>query len=440
MNLFIRRTIRRIVIRIKFFLYSPDFKKYSNQGKREKKVNLYERSTGYFRRRFFCFRTPSNQQHQKMWDNNDDDDDNGIVLFETECGDYTDIGTRPTNEDTHLVVSHFRSFLDACTEYKRASLYAVFDGHGGKEVSKVLEKDFEACLIANFKQFERSALYNKEYAEIEAAFEMVFKNQDERLKNATSNTKEKSGSTAAVVLILDGILFVTNVGDAEVVLGYSSTEDQKGCRAKVLTSLHKATIESEVARVKAAGGKVFFGRVGGSLAVTRAFGDFGFKLPKNIKYHDGTDDFVSVVPHLSIRPLNKLDRVLIVACDGLWDTVTYQKAVELAIHWRRQGYEAEEIAKKLSSYALKKIKGEKEASKDNVTIIVVFLDWFSQSKDAIDPYKGTIQKEKEEEPESNAEQSHLMLVEDGDHSTTSVESKQSLHKHIRGPELSTFFF
>ncbi len=44
------------------------------------------------------------------------------------------------------------------------------------------------------------------------------------------------------------------------------------------------SVFQEVARVRAAGGVVMMGRVGGQLAVSRAFGDFSLKNDVKINY------------------------------------------------------------------------------------------------------------------------------------------------------------
>jgi serine/threonine protein phosphatase PrpC len=64
--------------------------------------------------------------------------------------------------------------------------------------------------------------------------------------------------------------------------------------SNILTTCHIPTTESETKRIKSAGGKVWFGRVDGILAVSRAFGDAQQKdyvtadpdiTPLELEYH-----------------------------------------------------------------------------------------------------------------------------------------------------------
>lgn len=135
------------------------------------------------------------------------------------------------------------------------------------------------------------------------------------------------GTTAVVGVVANGTLIVANVGDSEaiaisVVYGLlsfhcsfllrfcpffflfsfaHSFSDNKPVAIE-MTTPHKATDAIEKARIEALGGHVFLGRVFGSLAVTRAFGDSKFKTPKM------SQDFVSVEPafhELVLTPAHK---------------------------------------------------------------------------------------------------------------------------------------
>ena len=71
-----------------------------------------------------------------------------------------------------------------------------------------------------------------------------------------------------------------------------------------------------MARIKAEGGLILDNRVGGVLAVTRAFGDHALKkcgltpIPPIVKYN-----------------LKPFDKYLVIASDGVWDGLSDQDAV-----------------------------------------------------------------------------------------------------------------
>ena len=73
---------------------------------------------------------------------------------------------------------------------------------------------------------------------------------------------------------------------------------------------HKGTDFAEIERIKSGGGILFDGRVGGSLAVTRALGDHSLK-----------SNGVIAKPYIQKHLLKTGDKFLIIACDGVWDVL-----------------------------------------------------------------------------------------------------------------------
>ena len=100
------------------------------------------------------------------------------------------------------------------------------------------------------------------------------------------------------------ILYVANVGDSRAVLSRSGKADR-------LSIDHKADNPDEVARIKGTGGIVIDNRVGGVLAVTRAFGDHSLKKAGLI-----------ATPYVAKITLKPFDKYLIIASDGIWDELS----------------------------------------------------------------------------------------------------------------------
>ena len=78
------------------------------------------------------------------------------------------------------------------------------------------------------------------------------------------------GTTACVVLITDTHIYCANSGDSRGVLSNLS-------KAQALSFDHKPYNEEEKNRIRAASHFVEMDRVDGSLALSRAIGDFNFK-------------------------------------------------------------------------------------------------------------------------------------------------------------------
>ena len=82
--------------------------------------------------------------------------------------------------------------------------------------------------------------------------------------------EDKSGSTAVCCLISPTHFYIANCGDSRAVL----------CRngvPAVYTQDHKPSVPAEKKRIQEAGGSVMIHRVNGTLAVSRALGDFDYK-------------------------------------------------------------------------------------------------------------------------------------------------------------------
>ncbi len=91
-----------------------------------------------------------------------------------------------------------------------------------------------------------------------------------------------------------------------------------------LSNDHKPTDPSELERIVRAGGYIEDGRVCGSMALTRALGDFEYK--DNPKLGPGSQIIIGI-PQIVQCTLAK-DDIVIVATDGVWDCISNN---ELAI-------------------------------------------------------------------------------------------------------------
>ncbi|KAM3393750.1 hypothetical protein ACQJBY_014468 [Aegilops geniculata] len=122
------------------------------------------------------------------------------------------------------------------------------------------------------------------------------------------------GSTAVVALLVRDRLIVANCGDSRAVLS-------RGGVAVPLSEDHKPDRPDEMARIKAAGGKVMYmngARVRGILAMSRALG------------HRVLKPEVICEPEISITERSEDDDCLILASDGLWDVISNKVACDVA--------------------------------------------------------------------------------------------------------------
>jgi len=101
-------------------------------------------------------------------------------------------------------------------------------------------------------------------------------------------------------------------------------------KAIALSMDHKPSVEGERARIEAAGSCVRDGRVstpgsfGGHLSVSRGLGDFEHKLPTLAPDKQA----VTAEPEMVDIALSDGDEFVLLACDGIWDVMSSQEAVD----------------------------------------------------------------------------------------------------------------
>lgn len=129
-----------------------------------------------------------------------------------------------------------------------------------------------------------------------------------------------SGCTAVVGLIVGNELYVANAGDSRCVV----------CRngeAIEMSFDHKPEDKPEQDRIEKAGGQVTpDGRVNGGLNLSRALGDHAYKTNKDLPL---IEQMISPQPDIrTLRIDPKTDAFIVLACDGIWNSMTSQEVVD----------------------------------------------------------------------------------------------------------------
>ncbi|KAF8940458.1 Protein phosphatase 2C 2 [Dissophora ornata] len=205
-------------------------------------------------------------------------------------------------EDAHTTL------LDA-EDARGAAFFAVYDGHGGANVAKYSGDGLHRKIFADL------AFAKGDY---KTAIKNGFLEMDRALRHDPEYAGDPSGCTAITATVTDkNILYVGNAGDSRAVLG----SDGAGI---ALSNDHKPVNREESRRIVAAGGFVESGRVNGSLALSRALGDFEFKMNAML---GPEDQIVTPNPAIVEHKLTDDDEFLVLACDGIWDCMTSQEVV-----------------------------------------------------------------------------------------------------------------
>lgn len=261
-------------------------------------------------------------------------------------------GWRQTMEDAHTTLTSYGE--------TGASFFGVFDGHGGDKVAKFCGSELYKKIM-DAPAFERGRYRD--------AIRSGYYGIDQDLKKELAedeDMKHKVGSTAlTAILTKNNVLYVSNAGDSRAVI---STRDGK---AIALSTDHKPRRRSEEDRIKNAGGSVDMGRVNGSLALSRAIGDFRFKLNPSL-----TPDLqiVTAEPEITEHLMTDLDEFVVLACDGIWDCLTDQQVIDFIRNKLCEEMSLGAICEALMDYCLSDSALSRKnhgIGCDNMTVVIV---------------------------------------------------------------------
>lgn len=251
-------------------------------------------------------------------------------------------GKRQTNEDNHTII-------EGAPPYN-INMYCVYDGHGGGNVSRLLSNIVPKLFI------NEKITYPLNRGRVKILCDAIQKGMINKIPHIVN----ECGSTCLMIFHFNynnsRYINIVNIGDSRAVICNNIT-------AHALTMDHKPLNPIERQRIARAGGKIYNDgydwRISG-LSVSRAFGDT-------------SSPYTSPIPDVILYKICKLDKFIIMACDGLWDVVDNQTAVNFVLHacYNINGARINEkinIAEQLAEYAIT------QGSQDNVTVIVIFIN------------------------------------------------------------------
>jgi len=217
--------------------------------------------------------------------------------------------------------------MDCC---RGETLWAVFDGHRGKEVAGFASQKMPGLVWGNMSAPGCPGPGEAISGAIRQCHELA------------RNEGHRAGSTAVIVLTYGDFLFCGSAGDSRVVAGLH------GGGVARLSGHHSTCNPDEVARIQANGGKLEWGRLGGFLPVTRGLGNFDLEA-----------DGFSCVADVTSLPRRQVEFVII-ASDGLWDVISDEECCRLVRQWGT-ATSAERLA----------ITAQQMGSSDDIAIVIV---------------------------------------------------------------------
>lgn len=253
---------------------------------------------------------------------------------------------------------------------------AVFDGHGGSEVSATLRDELFDLYskVLPIKHWEERDDFNATKTRIPSISSHVA-----ALRRALEQVEEGivkqddliyQGSTAVAVVLHVGedgtrTLLSANVGDSRAVLS------RKGS-AVDLTRDHKPNDEREKARIRALGEEIEWDPYGElyrvrDLSLSRAIGD---------RFAKPAVSSEAEIKHFPVADAD--DEFILLASDGLWDVMTSQEAVDY-VHESLQISESDNVEetaildKRKTMARIVTNEALERGSADNVCVIIVWL-------------------------------------------------------------------
>lgn len=221
---------------------------------------------------------------------------------------------------------------------KSNSLFCLFDGHGGQEISNYLQINFHVIMKEHFP-FDLD--------NYELFFYKLFYDIDLKL---WSLKYFNVGSTASIIYIKlyqeKKYIYCANIGDSRVLL-------IKSREYKRLSYDDRVSDANEFNRITKGGGLIIDNRVYGQLMLSRSFGDFELK-------HVG----VICEPHVTRIEIGLDDLFVVMASDGVWDVLD-----EIEIYGMSSNIKnSKEFCDTIVNTAIEK------GSKDNISCFVLQLN------------------------------------------------------------------
>ena len=158
-------------------------------------------------------------------------------------------------------------------KWPNISFFGIFDGHAGNKCSEYLKNNLHH-FIFNSNQFPNFPL---------KAIELGFKNcENSYIKSIHNKTRNQyydySGSCAIIVLIIDDMCYIANLGDSRAIYSYDT-----GTKFYQLSRDQKPNDPKEKKRIYKAGGSIFKASLSQyGLPFTIKESDLGFKIPFRI--------------------------------------------------------------------------------------------------------------------------------------------------------------
>ncbi|TMW66759.1 hypothetical protein Poli38472_014071 [Pythium oligandrum] len=270
---------------------------------------------------------------------------------------------RPTDEQTigNLAIEYYTAqyYANAPGEDRSVNMvkpsdpdvrvHAVFDGHGGSIAVEHVASKLCDHIISKVTSESSQDEVKQVLTEAFIACDNDLKQYLESLSPTIRMSKGycNTGSCGVVALFVGKTIYVANVGDCLAVMG--KMDNDGNAKAQELTVEHNCKNATEIRLVLersrdrnairyskdeqsngANQGGYGIKRVAGSLAVTRAFGDFYLKCEElSSAPFKSKVPYITVEPSVSVHQIEDDEQYLVLASDGLWEVMEPAEVIKI---------------------------------------------------------------------------------------------------------------
>lgn len=280
-------------------------------------------------------------------------------------------GIEKQNQDSYFIFKNINNtqnnfFLGVC------------DGHGkfGKEVSSYISQNLPINLNKKILDIKTN-FKNIPFSLLSKIITDSFNQLNSSLSQNKNINSSSSGCTCSSLILTQKNIISINLGDSRCVLG-KYLEEKNIWTYINLTRDHKPNDTKERERIIKQGGKIYQEKdeFGNNIGVMRIWqkneGGIGLALTRSFGDDILNKLGVCCVPEIKEFILEKNDKFIIVASDGLWEYIPSQECVNIV----KEFYLKNDI-KGAGNYLYKEASKRwiiKQDIVDDVTIILVFLD------------------------------------------------------------------
>jgi len=298
----------------------------------------------------------------------------GSLVFR---GLYADEPTKPCQDRYGMVE------VDGCP------WFLVLDGHGPNGHACA-----QFCLEELPRSFEEAQGSTVEERLVEASV------KTNRALHKSKTESRDSGTTAVSLLVKDGTLYCSNVGDSRCVLGHREGNTIKAIALSKDQTLYR---QDERQRIEASGGRVLsIGQIEGSVPMDHVWEcDLGSEIDsdgdpprlwRKDAFEPGTafsrslGDFTaqelgcSATPEVQKHVIDASDVCCVLATDGVWEFLTSQEVIDICVSCKTP----KEACYKIVAESYKRWY-EREERIDDVACCVLYFDGASSSDAVASP-------------------------------------------------------